>query len=272
MSVRPRATSAAGALALHARGTNHEMRVRIAAAEHLDDVANRRAVERRHDADLARQRGKRALARGVEEPFGLQPPLQLIEGELQRAEPMRLHVLADDLVFALRLVHADAPPHDDVQAVLGLELQRADVRLEHHRLDLRAGILQREIEMAGVPEPAVGNFCLDPDLGVRVLQNAADVRGEVADSEDSPLTFASRRRCRLGRFAGRFRFRFRFRFGVPKRSNSELMFEFFGGQAQALNRRRLAGRFVRSNQNAVQARIARTPSPFAPACRAETCR
>ena len=176
-----------GALALHARGTNDEMRVRIAAAEHFDDVANRRAVERGDDADLAGQRRERALARGVEEPFGLEPALQLIERELQRAEPMRLHALAHDLVLAFRLVYADAPAHDDVQAVFWFELQRADVRLEHDRFDLGAGIFQREIEVAGVPEAAVGNFCLDPDLGVGVFQNAADVRGEVADSQDGSL-------------------------------------------------------------------------------------
>ena len=253
-----------GALALHARGANDEMRVRIAAAEHFDDVANRRAVERRDDADLAGQRRKRALARRVEEPFGLQPPLQLIERELQRAEAVRLHALADDLIFALRLVHADAPAHDDVQAVFGLELQRAHVRLEHDRFDLRAGIFQREVQMAGVPEPAVGNFCLDPDLGVRIFQNVADVRGEVADGEDRSLAARARRAlARVGLAAPVRR---------TGRSNSELMFQFFGRQADALNRCGLAGRLVCSNQDAVEARDCRMPFPSAPACLAGICR
>ena len=101
-----------GALSLHARGANDEMRVRIPSAEHFDDVANRRAVERRDDADFAGQGRERALARGVEQPLGLEPPLQLIEGELQCAEAMRLHALAHDLVFALGLVDADAAADD----------------------------------------------------------------------------------------------------------------------------------------------------------------
>ena len=58
--------------------------------EHLDDVAERRAVERRDDADLARQRGQRPFARRVEQPFGLQLLLQLLERQLQRAEAVRL--------------------------------------------------------------------------------------------------------------------------------------------------------------------------------------
>ena len=64
----------------------------------------RRAVERGDDADLAGQGGKRALARRGEEPLGLQLPLQLLERELQRAEALRLEVLAHELIFALRLV------------------------------------------------------------------------------------------------------------------------------------------------------------------------
>ena len=158
------------ALALHARRTDDEVRVGVAPAEHLDDVADRRAVERGDDADLARQRRQRPLARGVEQPFGLQPLLQLIEGELQRAEPLRLEVLADELIFALGLVDRDAAARDDVQAVVRLELQVAQRRAEHHALDLRAGVLQREVQVAGVPDAAVRELALDPDfeeLGLR---------------------------------------------------------------------------------------------------------
>ena len=96
-----------GAFALHARRANHEVRVRVAAAQHVDDVAHGRAVERGDDADLAGQRGQRPLAAPVEQAFGREPLLQLLEGELQRAEPLGLEVLADDLILALRVVDAD---------------------------------------------------------------------------------------------------------------------------------------------------------------------
>ena len=68
--------------------------------------------------------GSGRLRAASNRPFRLQAPLELIERELQRAEAVRLHVLADELVLALRLVHAQAAARDDVQAVLGLELQR----------------------------------------------------------------------------------------------------------------------------------------------------
>ena len=106
---QPARDLAGRAFALHARRADHEVRVRVAPPQHLDDVADRGAVERGDDADLARQRRQRPLARGVEQPFGLQPLLQLIEGELQRAEALRLQVLADELIFAFRLVDGDRP-------------------------------------------------------------------------------------------------------------------------------------------------------------------
>ena len=48
--------------------------------------------------------GSGRLRRRIEEPFRLQLLLQLLERQLQRAEPVRLQVLADDLVLALRFV------------------------------------------------------------------------------------------------------------------------------------------------------------------------
>ena len=54
--------------------------------------------------------GSGRLRAGVEQPFRLQPLLQLLEGELQRAEALRLEVLADELILALRLVDARRVP------------------------------------------------------------------------------------------------------------------------------------------------------------------
>src|SRR5581483_569939 len=106
-----------GVGALYARGADDQMRVRVAPAEHVDDVANRRAVKRGDDADLARQRRQRPLAVGIEEPFLLQPLLQLLEGDLQRADALRLEVLAFELIFASRLVDGDLAARDHVLAI-----------------------------------------------------------------------------------------------------------------------------------------------------------
>src|SRR6185369_9260233 len=73
------------AFALHARGTDHDVRVGVAPTEHFDDVAHGGAVERRYDADLARQRRQRTLAARVKQALLGEPLFELIEGELPRA-------------------------------------------------------------------------------------------------------------------------------------------------------------------------------------------
>ena len=194
---RPIARSAARdlerrALALHARGADDEVRVRVAPAEHLDDVADRGAVERRDDADLARQGGQRPFARRVEQPFVLQALLQLIEGELQRAEPVRLQVLADELILALGLVDRHASARDDAQAVGRLELQIAQRGSENDRPDLRGAVLQREIQMSRVPHAAVRELAFDPDLEELGFEQIAHANRQLGDGN-------TRIRRRVGR-------------------------------------------------------------------------
>ena len=94
----------ARAVALHAHRPHDQVRIGMPAAQDLDDVLERRAVERGDDANLAGEGGNRALARRGEEPLGLQLSLQLLERELQRAAALRLEMLADELIFALRFI------------------------------------------------------------------------------------------------------------------------------------------------------------------------
>ena len=98
-----------------------------------------RAVERRDDADAARQDRQRALARRVEQALGLQPALQLLEGGLQRAEAVRLERVADDLILALGFVDAEPAARDHAHAVFGRELQRPRRHAEHHARESARG-------------------------------------------------------------------------------------------------------------------------------------
>ena len=113
------------AFALHPRRPDDEVDVGMAAGEDLDDIAERRSGERRDDADLRRQRRQRPLARKIEEALGLELLLQLLERQLQRAETLRLKVVAEQLILALRLVDGQPPARHHAQSVFGLELQIA---------------------------------------------------------------------------------------------------------------------------------------------------
>ena len=127
--------------------------------------------------------------------------------------PLRLHVLADDLAFAARLVDRDPAAHHDVLAVGGLEAQVAQGRAEDDGLELRLLVLQREVQVAGaLPLLAVGDLAFDPDLEERFFEVAADRGGQLGDAEDAgaraagrrqapraPVARRARRRRRLGR-------------------------------------------------------------------------
>ena len=59
--------------------------------------------------------------------------LQLLEGQLQRAEADRLDVADVNLILAARFVDAERAAHGDVQAVLGAEFQSAQPDRESRR-------------------------------------------------------------------------------------------------------------------------------------------
>ena len=126
--------------------------------------------------------GSGRLRACVEQALGGELLLQLFEGLLQGAEAFRLHVLAEDLVLALGIVDADLAARDDLQAVFRLELQVAQRRPEHHRLDLRCAVLQREVQVPGVPDTRVRNLALDPHVLQLVFEQVPDRGVQFADA------------------------------------------------------------------------------------------
>ena len=171
------------ALALHARGLDHDVRRGVSASEDLENVVDGGAIERGDDPDLARQRGQRALARRVEQPFLLQTRLELFERQLQRAESLWFEMLADQLVLAFGLVHRYAAARHHLQSVFRLELQIPERGAKDDAFDLRSGVLQREVQMAGVPQPAVRQLAFDPDFVELGFDQIADARRELTDGQ-----------------------------------------------------------------------------------------
>ena len=169
------------------------MGIRIAAPQHVDDVAQRRAVERRDDANLAGQGRERPFPRGLEQPFGLEPPLELLEGQLAGTHPVRLQVLADDLVLALRFVDTQPATRDDAEAVLRREAQSARGRSEHHAFQLSAGILEREVQVAGAPALEIRELPVDPHVAVGRLEQFAHRGGQLGHREDPAVRWSWRR-------------------------------------------------------------------------------
>src|SRR5262249_4148669 len=112
---------AGGALALHARGRQHDVDLAEASADHAEHVADGGAARRRDDSDLAREARRRPLARGIEYPPRAQTLLELLEGELQGAPAFRLEELDPQRVAPALGVDLERAEGQHVQAVARLE-------------------------------------------------------------------------------------------------------------------------------------------------------
>ena len=157
----------------------------MAAADDVEEVADDGAGGRGDDADGAGKGGQRALAFGVEEAFGLEPLLELLEGELQRAGADGLHGFGDELHLAALLVDADAAADQDVQAVFRAEAQQHGLAAEEHDGKLRVGVLEGEVDVAGGRGAEVGDLALDPDVAVLLLDQFADLADQFAHRPDA---------------------------------------------------------------------------------------
>ena len=157
----------------------------MAAADDVEEVANDGAGGRGDDADGAGKRGQRALAVGVEEAFGLEALLQLLEGELQRAGADGLHGFGDELHLAALLVDADAAADQHVQAVFRAEAEKHGLAAEEDDGQLGVGVLEGEVDVAGGRGTVVGDLALDPDVAVLLLDQFAHLRHQFADRPDA---------------------------------------------------------------------------------------
>ena len=90
------------------------------------------------DADHLRQERQELLARRVEQAFGGELLLALLDQRHERAEPGRLERLDHDLVFRLARIGGEPAGDDDLEPLLGLEAHAAERGLPDHRLDLGA--------------------------------------------------------------------------------------------------------------------------------------
>ena len=148
----------------------------------VDDVANDGAGRRGHDTNDARHEGQGPLARRLEQAFGGELALALLEQRHQRPGAGRLQIVDDDLVFRGTGIGGETAAGDHLHALLGPEAKLRHCRAPDHGLDARAVVLQREIGMAGRMRPAIaGNLAAHPDVAELVFDGALQGAGDFRD-------------------------------------------------------------------------------------------
>jgi hypothetical protein len=120
-----------------------------AVGEAMENVADHRTGGRGDDTDDAREIGERLLARLIEQAFGGEHLLALLEQRHECADAGGLELVDDDLIGGLAGIGGDAAAHHDFEPLLRLEFEPLEGALPDHRFDRGLIVLQGEIAMAG---------------------------------------------------------------------------------------------------------------------------
>jgi hypothetical protein len=114
----------------------------------------------------------------------LQPCLELLERAAQRAFAGFLHVVQHQLILAAGLVQRDPAARQHPHALARGELQPGALGLEHGAADLRARVLEGEVQVPGGRAGDVAQFGLDPDRREAAFQQVAGQGVELGRGED----------------------------------------------------------------------------------------
>ena len=175
------------ALALHQRGEEADVQAGEAARQNLDHVRDGGAARRGDDPDAPREARQRTFSFGREEALGGEFLLELLEGQLQRAQPLGFQQFDQELVLAAGFVDIDAAARQHGEPVLRLEFPEAVGGAEGHRLHLGIAFLQGEVVVAAGGEFEAGDFAGHRNIGELAVENRADGAVEFADAEDAAL-------------------------------------------------------------------------------------
>ncbi len=141
----------------------------VAAIDDVQKVADHRARGRSDNAHRSREHGQRLFALGVEEAFNLEPLLQLLKCQLERAGANRFHGFGDELHLAALLVDAHAAAHQHVQTILRPKTEQHRLAAEENDGQLRFGVLQGEVNVAGRSGTIIRDLALNPNVAVLLL-------------------------------------------------------------------------------------------------------
>ena len=184
---RPRQISSDRPVALHQRRKEPDVQSRETALQDLQHVGDHCPARRSHDADAPRKAWQRPFARRFEQALGRKFLLELLESKLQSAVSLRLEKLDQQLVFAARLEHVDAPARQHRYAVLRFEFQIPVRGPEADAAQLRVPFFEREIVMPARGQFGPRDFPHDPDILKLAVQYPANSRVQLTNREDPPL-------------------------------------------------------------------------------------
>src|SRR5262249_1238786 len=102
----------------------------------------------------------------------------------ERARPLRLDAVDDELVLPARGVEVEPPVREDRHSRLEREAQAREGRAPEHGSEDGVAVLEREVEVPRRRARDVGGLPLDPDVGEGVLEEVLERERELGDLPD----------------------------------------------------------------------------------------
>ena len=129
--------------------------------------------------------------RSVEQPFCRELGLELFKRQREVARALRHHAVGIELVNAVALIDGNIARHDDLHAVFRTKAQVLCAAAEHHALDARIGILEREIAVSRGIAFEIRQFAADAQMRERglTLKHPLDVIRDITDTVNGILRF-----------------------------------------------------------------------------------
>ena len=172
-----------GAGALHANVVDQNVQPRPAAREHVNDVANGRPGGTGHHGDGLRAGRQRLLSVRCEEALFLQPYFEFAELYLQGPDAQRLQARDVELAPPARSVKAHVPAGQHLGSVFDPATDFRRLVAPHDAADLRAFVLEVEVEVPAGGPFAGTHLADDPDLGEAHVQDVGDASVQLGDRE-----------------------------------------------------------------------------------------
>jgi len=176
-----------GGCTLHGRRVEKDVQGIVAAIADVEEVADDGSGGRGDDADAMGEGGERPLALRIEEALSLETSFELFEGDLERPCTDRLHELGDELHLTALFEDGYFAANEDVQAVFWTEAKQRCLATEENGGELGVAVFECEISVPGGGGAVVGDFALEPEIGVFALDGFADIAYEFADGPDAAL-------------------------------------------------------------------------------------
>ncbi|OQB90679.1 MAG: hypothetical protein BWX86_02187 [Verrucomicrobia bacterium ADurb.Bin122] len=151
-----------GAFALDLGGQHDEPAAPVATLEDADEILHGGARRRGDESDGRGHRRERKLVLRGEQTLGGEALLERLELPLEAADAILDHGADDELVLPARLVEAESAKGHDLLAVAQAHALPRGVAAKHHRAELRAGILERKVNVAAGLCAQIGDLALDP--------------------------------------------------------------------------------------------------------------